>query len=249
MWTRTRWPACSTSVSATGTARPGHSTSQPAPEFGKRRLILLDRPGAPQAVVRVGHIGLERTHPDFANLLVFNQILGGQFTSRLNEKLREEKGFTYGVRSHFDFRRSAGPFTIGASLQSDRLAEALDDLRREVESLLDDRPPTSAELDDARRALIEGQARHYETPSSLVSRFANIMLHDLPPDEPSRLPERLASVTLDTLTTAARRHIHPESLVAVIVADAELVSESLQGLGWAQVEQIDLVREEENGQE
>ncbi len=72
------------------------------------RLLLLDRPGAPQAVVRVGHVGTHRLDPDYSDLTVWNQILGGQFTSRLNAKLREEKGFTYGIRSHFDFRKGPG---------------------------------------------------------------------------------------------------------------------------------------------
>ncbi|MEO6810264.1 MAG: pitrilysin family protein, partial [Isosphaeraceae bacterium] len=96
------------------------------------RMLLLDKPGAPQAVVRVGHLGVPRQHPDHDGLMVLNQILGGQFTSRLNRKLREEKGFTYGVRSYFDFRRGAGPFTISASLQADRLDEALADLQGEL---------------------------------------------------------------------------------------------------------------------
>ncbi len=169
-------------------ARPNGSTHP--------RLLLLDRPGAPQAVVRVGHVGTHRLDPDYTDLMVWNQILGGQFTSRLNARLREEKGFTYGVRSHFDFRKGAGPFLISSSLQSDRLAEALEDLRGEVFGLLGDRPPTASELDDARRSLIEGQARHFETPSALVSRYAGLFLHGLPADHHAGFAERLEAVSL-----------------------------------------------------
>ncbi len=97
------------------------------------------------------------------------------------------KGFTYGVRSHFDGRNGAGPFSIAASLQSDRLAEALDDLREELLALRDDRPPTTSEVDDARRSLVEGQARHFETPSALVSRYAGLFVHGLPLDEHAAL--------------------------------------------------------------
>jgi zinc protease len=200
------------------------------------RIILLDRPGAPQAAVQVGHVGLNRHHPHYTDLLLLNQILGGQFSSRLNHNLREEKGFTYGVRSRFDFRMGRGPFHIAASLQSDRLAEALADLRAEVVELLQCRPPTDAELDDARRALIEGQARHFETPSALASRYAELFVHALPLDEHARLPERLASVTVDSALTAGRTHIRPDSFVFVVVADAELVAEQLAALGWAALE-------------
>jgi zinc protease len=203
------------------------------------RLLLLDRPGAPQAVVRVGHAGTHRLDPDYMNLTVWNQILGGQFTSRLNARLREEKGFTYGVRSYFDFRKGAGPFVVSSSVQSDRLAEALEDLRGEVVALLGDRPPTAAELDDARRSLIEGQARHFETPSALVSRYAGLFLHGLPADYHARFAERLESVSLSTMEAAARRHVHPWGFVIVVVADAELVAGPLQALGWAEVERSD----------
>jgi zinc protease len=203
------------------------------------RLLLLDRPGAPQAVARVGHVGTHRLDPDHNDLTVWNQILGGQFTSRLNAKLREEKGFTYGVRSHFDFRRGAGPFLVSSSLQADRLAEAIEDLRLEVIDLLNGRPPTLAELDDARRSLIEGQARHFETPSALVSRYAGLFLHGLPPDHYSGYADRLEAVTLTSLIEAASRRVDPEAFVFVVVADAEAVAPALEGLGWARVERFD----------
>lgn len=207
-------------------------------EFATPRLLLLDKPGAPQAVVRVGHLGVHRRHPDHDDLLVLNQILGGQFTSRLNRKLREEKGFTYGVRSHFDFRGGAGPFTISASFQADRLDEALADLRSELVALLDDRPPTLTEIDDARRALIEGQGRQFETPSNLVSRYAGLFIHGLPLDDHARLAERLAGVTLDSLAGSAHRHLHPDRMVAVVVADAAAVARGLDALDWAEVVRI-----------
>jgi predicted Zn-dependent peptidase len=222
-------------------AGPHRSTGEvPRPARPDRpRLLLLDRPGAPQAVVRLGHVGTHRLDPDFMDLTVWNQILGGQFSSRLNTRLREEKGFTYGVRSHFDFRRGAGPFVVSSSLQSDRLAEALEDLRGEVVALLGDRPPTAAELEDARRSLIEGQARHFETPSALVSRYAGLFLHGLPADYHARFAERLGAVSPSTMEAAARRHVHPWSFVIVVVADAELVASPLQALGWAEVERFD----------
>ena len=152
--------------------------------------------------MRVGHVGLARLDPDYTDVLVLNQVLGGQFTSRLNAKLREEKGFTYGVRSHFECRRNAGPFFIAASLQADRLAEALEDLHREVEALVGGRSPTASELDDARRALIEGQAHQFETPSALVSRYAILYLHGLPPDYHAQFAERLDGVSVASLAAA-----------------------------------------------
>ena len=210
----------------------------PAPS-GNPKILLLDRPGAAQAVVRVGHLGIARDDADFELAILVNQILGGQFTSRLNEKLREERGFTYGVRSHFDCRIGRGPFSITASLQSDKLAEALEDLHHEVLALVGGRPPRQAELDDARRALIEGQTRQFETPSALVNRYANLFIHGLPIDHYATFPERIDGIDLDALNAAAHRQIRPNSLVAVVVADVAQVAESLKRLDWAELEVIE----------
>ena len=212
------------------------------PADGSRpRLLLLDRPGAAQAVLRVGQVGVTRLDPDYEDLLVLNQILGGQFTSRLNAKLREEKGFTYGARSGFDVRRGPGPFSAAAAVQTDRAAEALADLLAEVDAIVADRPPTPGELDDSRRALIEGQARQFETPSSLVARYAALSLHGLAPDYHARYADRLGAVTVASVAEAARRQIRPAALVAVVVADASAVVDDLRRLDWAEVE---IIREE-----
>jgi zinc protease len=215
---------------------------QPAGErapTATRGLALFHRSGAPQAVVRAGQIGVHRLDPDHDALLLWNQILGGQFTSRLNEKLREEKGMTYGIRSGFDARRMPGPFTVSSSLQNDRLAEALADIRSEIEALLDHRPPTQQELNDARRALVEGQARHFENPAALVSRYASLFIHGLPPWHHAGLARRLESITVDDVIAASCRHVRPESLVFALVADAEIVRQPLEALGWGPVEVID----------
>ncbi|MDB5351144.1 MAG: putative Zn-dependent peptidase [Planctomycetota bacterium] len=217
---------------------PVRNVTPPTELATRLRILLVDRPGAAQAVVRVGHVGPDRNNPDHDALMLFNQILGGQFTSRLNEKLREEKGFTYGIRSHFDARRGPGPFSISASLQADRLAEALGDIRHVVEDLLGDRPPTSDELDDARRSLVEGQARHFETPSALVSRYAGLFLYGLPRDDHARLADRLQQVSIQGMRDAAHRHVHPNAFAFVVVADAESVLRPLEGLGWCDVERI-----------
>jgi predicted Zn-dependent peptidase len=213
--------------------------AEPPVRGSRKRLLLIDRPGAPQAVVRAGHLGVARSVPRFEHVMVLNQILGGQFSSRLNAKLREERGFTYGVRSHFDFRNQPGPFSITTSVQADRLAEALGDIHNELEAIVGGRPPTQLELDNARRALVEGQARHFETPSALVNRFANLVVHGLPVDHEAGLADRLRAIELDSLTAQAREHFHPDCLVAIVVADAADVIDDLKKLDWAAVEPID----------
>ena len=217
----------------------GFPAAAPPIKRSLRRVLLFDRPGAPQAVLRVGHLGLARSDPAFEHTVVLNQILGGQFSSRLNSKLREERGLTYGVRSHFDCRGQAGPFSVTTSVQADRLAIALNDIRLELEALTSDRPPNQVELDNARRSLVEGHARQFETPSALVNRFAGLIIHGLPPDHEAGFADRLASIDVASLQVQARERIDPGSLVAIVVADAEGVIDELKGLDWADVETID----------
>ncbi|MEO6811015.1 MAG: hypothetical protein ABI353_18040, partial [Isosphaeraceae bacterium] len=108
----------------------------------------------------------------------------------------------------------------------------------ELAALLGDRPPTLTELDDARRALIEGQARQFETPSNLVSRYAGLFIHGLPLDDHARLAERLAGVSVESLAGTAQRHLHPDRMIVVVVADAETVGQKLDALGWAEVVRV-----------
>ena len=206
---------------------------------GSPRIRLLNRPGGAQAVLRVGHVGIARDDADFEPAILVNQILGGQFTSRLNEKLREERGYTYGVRSHFDCRLGRGPFFIATSVQSDKLADALDEIYPEILALLGGRPPTQSELDNSRRALVEGQTRQFETPGALVNRYANLFIHGLPPDHYIDFPDRLSRIDLDALNDALHRQIHPDALVAVVVADAADAAEPLKRLEWAELEIIE----------
>jgi predicted Zn-dependent peptidase len=215
------------------------------PEIGreplgkKPRLILLDRPGAPQAVLRVGHLGIERKTSEFDRLLLFNQILGGQFTSRLNSKLREERGFTYGIRSQFDCRRGAGPFLVSTSVQSDKVADALNDIHGEILAMIGERPPVERELENARRALVEGHPRHFETPRALVNRYGSLMIQGMPVDDETRFADRLEAIDLDSMITAGRANIHPESFIAVVVADAADVRASLETVDWAELEVVE----------
>jgi zinc protease len=218
-------------------ARPLQADSCLPRSATRPRLLFVNRPGATQANIRVGQIGIARANPNYENLMIWNYVLGGKFSSRLNRRLREEKGYTYGIRSQFESRRSPGPFSISAAVDASRVGDALHDLSEEVESLLSDQPVTSSELDDARRAVIEGQAQQFDTSSALVSRFAALFVQDLPVDEYARLPERLADATIDSITRAALESINPKTWVYVVVAD-EAVLPQLDRLSLAEIEPL-----------
>jgi predicted Zn-dependent peptidase len=218
---------------------PRSEAARPSSARPGVRVLLVPRPGAAQATIRFGQLGPNRSHPDHTALQLFNHVLGGQFNSRLNKRLREELALTYGIRSHVDARRGTGAFWVGSSLQADRLGQALTEARQAMVSLLDDRPPTSEEMDDAKRALIEGQARQFETPSNLTMRYASLIILGLPMDEHRHAPARVASVTPADALEAGRRHVQPDAMVVVVAADPDRARPALDDLGWAEVEVIE----------
>ncbi|NIP80074.1 MAG: hypothetical protein GWM90_12980, partial [Gemmatimonadetes bacterium] len=110
------------------------------PRADETRVFLVHRPGSVQSEIRMGHVGVDRHHPDYFPLTVMNTILGGAFTSRLNMNLRERHGFTYGARSAFAFRRRPGPFTVDVAVASDVTARAIEEALKEIRQLRDDGP-------------------------------------------------------------------------------------------------------------
>ena len=198
----TRSKDCSSAGWATGQdhrSDPGDSHPALAAD---PRIILHDRPGAAQAVLRVGHLGIARTDPEFEIALVLNQVLGGQFTSRLNEKLREERGYTYGVRSHFDCRTGRGPFSITTSVQSDKLADALGRYPARTSGLAGRSPSHSRSLKTP-AGLWSRVRRDISRRPRPVNRYANLFIHHLPPDHYRTFSDRLAQVDLLSLRATA----------------------------------------------
>ena len=169
------------------------------------RLVLVDRPGAVQSEVRVGHVAAARRTPDYHALQVLNMTLGGQFVSRLNLSLREEKGYTYGVRTAFDCRLAPGPFTMQGSVQSGATAEVVGEVLAQLAAIGGDRPVTPAELDLARAALTRGFARGFETAGQVARAVAQLVIHGLPENYYDRFVMRVEAVDALAVTAAGER--------------------------------------------
>ena len=194
------------------------------------RLLLVDRPGAAQSELRIGHLGVSRRTPDYHPLLLLNLVLGGQFVSRLNMNLREHKGYTYGARSWFEFRLGRGPFQIQASVQTDVTADAIREALAEVMAMRGDRPVTDAELELARAALTRGYPRNFETADQVARSVAQLALYDLPDDYFATFVPRVQAAGLEAIHEAAVRHLHPERLITLVVGDRATVEPTLGGL-------------------
>jgi zinc protease len=195
--------------------------------------VVVDRPGAPQSEVRIGHVGLRRRIPDYHATIVLTTMLGGLFNSRLQRLLREERGYTYHVSAGFDFRRSAGPFTIRTAVETEVTAaavgEALGVLRR-----LRTEPPSDAELSDARQFLIGVFPLRFESPDQVAGAIAGLVTQELPDDELDRYRPAVAAVTADDVVAAAA-HVRPSEAAVLVVGDAGRVVPDLEAAGLGPV--------------
>ncbi len=207
---------------------------QPAaepPDASGSRLLFVPRSGSAQSEVRVGRVGVARQHPHYHALVVTNTLLGGAFVSRVNTKLREEKGVTYGARSAFQFLRQRGPFFVQASVQSDATASSVRDVLVELDALGTTRPVTADELESARNALTRGYARGFENTAQVAHAAATLALYDLPPDTFDRFAERVDAVTADDVTAAAREWLPSAAMHAVVVGEPATAVRGLAAVG------------------
>ena len=151
-------------------AAPAADLPRSRPSSKAVTVYLVDKPAAAQSVLAVGQVGVPRSTPDYFPLTVMNAILGGQFSSRINLNLREEKGYTYGARSSFAFRQGPGPFEAGGSVQTAVTKEALVELIKELTDITGPRPVTEAELAFAKDRIIKGFPARFETDAGAGRR-------------------------------------------------------------------------------
>ena len=209
-----------------------------APPSPAGRVVTVHRAGAAQSELRMGHIGLPRSTPDYHALLVLNMILGGQFVSRINMNLREEKGYTYGARTSFEFRKGPGPFVFQTSVQSDVTAEAVREVLGEIETIRGDRPVTAAELELGRAALTRGYPRNFETAEQLGRAAVQLALYGLPDDYFTTFVPKVLAIDEDEVTRVAHDHLAPGRLLTVIVGDRDKVGPTLGGLNMGEVSEV-----------
>lgn len=204
----------------------GARTFSAPPAAQPTTIYLVDKPGAPQSSFRIGSVGVPRSTKDFFALSVLNTILGGSFTSRLNNTLREVKGYTYGAGSAFDMRQMAGPFTANAEVVAAKTDSALLVFMSELNSI---RQPVPA--DEILRAKRYTQLRmpwSFETTQQIASGLIPIVLYDLPADFFSTYVQNIEAVTQADLQRVANQYINPSSLAIVIVGDRKTIEAGLK---------------------
>ena len=204
-----------------------------APPVTRREIVIVDKPGAAQSEVRIGQVGVARDTPDYFAITVANTILGGAFTSRLNQNLRETHGYTYGARSGFDMRRAPGPFVAAAAVQTDKTAESVREFFNEFAAM--QKPVPAEELAKARNYLAFGYPGEFETTGDVAANLAALFVYGLPDDYPSRFVGRTLAVTQADVAAVAKRHLDASRFAVVVVGDRATIEAPLKALGLGPV--------------
>ena len=206
-----------------------------ATQSSDARMILVDRPGAPQTTLLCYELGAARSTPDYAPLEVMNTDLGELFSSRINMNLREAHGYTYGAGSSFVFHREPGPFIAFSDVRTDVTAPATTEIFNELKRMRDTQM-TAEEMKLSKDSITRSLPGRFERGTDAVGTFAEIFVYGLPLDYFSRFPEMVEAVTPDQAQGVAQKYIHPEKIVVLAIGDRGKIEGEMKKLNLGKVE-------------
>ena len=208
------------------------AATQPA----ARQIYLVDKPGAAQSAIRIGGIGVPRNTPDYFVLDVMNTMLGGSFTSRLNQNLREEHGYAYGASSNFDMRATPGPFVASANVQTDKTVESLREFFKELEGI--HQPVPADELTRARNLEALSYPAGFETTSGMTSQLTTLAVYGLPESFFSEYVPKIQAVTAADIARAAKTYILTDRFAVVVVGDLSKIEQPIRSANLGPVKVV-----------
>jgi predicted Zn-dependent peptidase len=209
-------------------ARVTHTAVPSASQPAQGEVVVVDMPGAAQSQVRIGWVGVPRSTPDYFTLQVLNTILGGSFTSRLNQNLREEHQYSYGASSRFDMRLSPGPFFAGAGVQTDKTSEALREFFTELNGIT--KPVGPDELAKAKNYVALGFPSQFETIGDLTGQIEQLIVYGLPENYYADYVKNIQAVTAAAVQKAAATYIQPPRFLVVVVGDRKVIEPGIRAL-------------------
>jgi len=186
-------------------------------------------------VLRIGHVGVARSHPDYAGIEVMNTAFGGLVSSRINLNLRETHGYTYGASSAYVFRRGPGPFLIGTSVQTEVTAPAVSEIFGEIKRMREG-ILTFEELAKAKDSIARSLPSLFETTPESASSIGQLFVHGLSPDYYQRLPGEIQRVSVAGVEHIAWKHMRPEEMVIAAVGDRARIEPELGKLDLGPIE-------------
>ena len=200
------------------------------PTDGKATIYLVDRPGAPQSVIRALHTTIPRLHPDYLGLTLMNYAFGGQFSARLNQNLRQDKGYSYGYQSHVQWHRGPSLMLAGGSVQTEVTKESVFETLKEFNEVRGDRPISESELENARQSVLRSFPANFERPGAVMGQVLQIVQFGLPDDYLQTVRSNVESVTLDDVHRITQELVRPDQLKILVVGDRQLVEKGLREL-------------------
>jgi zinc protease len=209
-----------------------------ATQHGARQLYLVDKPGAAQSAIRLGWIGVARSSPDYFVLDVMNTILGGSFTSRLNQNLREEHGYTYGASSVFDMRGAPGPFFATANVQTDKTVESLREFFKELDGM--HQPVPADELRRARNLEALSFPGAFETTGGMAGNLSELAVYGLPESFFSEYVPKIQAITAADVERAAKQYLQTNKFAVVVVGDLSKIEKPIRDANFGPVKVVTL---------
>ncbi|MCU7500439.1 MAG: insulinase family protein [Ignavibacteria bacterium] len=207
------------------------------PPREKTRLYFVQKEGAAQSEIRIGHLTEGRNKPDFFARALMNSILGGQFSSRINLNLREDKGYTYGAHSGFNYNKVNGYFYVSAPVKTENTKESIIEILKELKGI--QVYISEKELKFAKSSQVRKFPALFETYGQIGRSLANMIIYCLPDDYFNTFLDNIKKVTLEEAYEAAHNYIIPDELVIMVVGDREAVKPQLEALNLGSITELD----------
>ena len=206
----------------------------------KPRVFLIDRPGAEQSQILAATVGPTRADPDHIRFVALDTMLGGNFVSRLNLNLREDKHWAYSAGTRITDAIGQGMFRAGAGVQTDKTAESMTEIRKELRDILDSKKPTDAELKFAKDSIAIALPGNNETSDEIANSYGEILTFGLKDTYWNDFVGDITSLTTADINKSAGRLIHPEALTWVVVGDLSKIEAKVRALNFGEVAVIDV---------
>ena len=207
-----------------------------APE--KTTIYVVDKPDAAQSAIAIGNLAYTENSPDALIGGILNGPLGGEFMSRINMNLREEKAWTYGAHSLFWSFRDAGAFLAYSEVVSDVTPDAVAEFFKEFNNVRVDKPLSDQEIADSRSTMTKRFPQHFGNLTAIANQLADLYTNDLPLDDWQTYAARVQNATDDQVQQVAQKYIQPDKMVVVVVGDSAKIVPGLEALGLGDVKVI-----------
>lgn len=201
-------------------------------------IYLMDRPGSIQSIVFAGNLSAQYGELDEPTVSVMNSIIGGEFTSRINMNIREDKHWSYGAGSFLRDTKGQRPFVAYTQVQSDKTKETVQEIYKELSQFLNDKPATSEEVSKNQNNQFLQFSGKYETMSAVLSDINNILKYNLPDNYFQTYANKLKTLQVKDVQSVAKQVIKSDQLVWVVVGDKSKIEASLKEIGY-EIKMID----------